>query len=52
MHMQITDNGRSNRMLHTNRAREPHVYLDLFIYDTVSKRKSSKFHLKIPAHES
>ena len=52
MQMQIIDNGRSNRMLHINRAWEPHVNLDSFISDTVSQRQSSKFHLKIPAHES
>ena len=52
MQMQITDNGRSNRMLHINHAREPHVNQDLFISDTVSQRESSKFHLKIPAYES
>ena len=52
MQMQITDNGRSNRMLHVNRAWEPHVNLDSFISDTVSQKKSSKFDLKIPACES
>ena len=52
MQIQITDNGISNRMLHINRAWETHVNLDSFISDTVSQRKSSKFHLKIPAHES
>ena len=52
MQMQITDNGKSNRMLLVNHAREPHIYLDSFLSDTVSQRKSSKFHLKIPACES
>ena len=52
MQMQITDNGRSNRMLHINHAQGLHVNLDSFISDTVSQRKSSKFHLKIPACES
>ena len=28
MQMQITDNGRSNRMLFVNRAQEPHVNQD------------------------
>ena len=28
MQMQITDNGRSNRMLHVNYAQEPHVNQD------------------------
>ena len=28
MQMQITDNGRSNRMLHVNHAREPHINQD------------------------
>ena len=48
MQMHITDNGRSNSMMHVNCAGEKHVNLDSFIYDTVSQRKSSKFHLKIP----
>ena len=52
MQMQITDNGIYNRMLHVNHAWEPHVNLDSFISDTVFQRKSSKFHLKIPACES
>ena len=52
MQIQITDNGRSNRMLHVNCAREPHVNQDSFISDTVSQKKGSKFDLKIPAHES
>ena len=52
MQMQITDNSISNRMLHVNRVQEPHVNLDSFISDTVSQRKSLKFHSKIPARES
>ena len=31
---------------------EPHVNPDSFTFHTVSQRKWSKFHLKIPAHES
>ena len=41
--MQITDNGRSNRMLHVNHAWEPHVNQDSFISDTVSQKE-----IKIP----
>ena len=52
MQMQITDNGRSNRMLHVNRAWELHGNQGLFISHTVSQKESSKFHLKIPACES
>ena len=51
MQMQITDNVRSNRMLHIHHARKKHVNLDSFISDTVSQRKSSKFHFNIPACE-
>ena len=51
MQMQITDNARSNRMLHVKHAQEPHCNLDSFICDTVSQRESSKFHLKVPVHE-
>ena len=40
------------RMLHVNRVREPHVNLDSFPFHTVSHRKSSKFHLKIPTRDS
>ena len=38
MQMQITDNGQSNRMLHINRAQEPHINPDSFISDTVSQK--------------
>ena len=38
MQMQITDNGRSNRMLHVNCAQEPYVNEDSFISDTVSQK--------------
>ena len=38
MQMQITDNGRSNRMLHVNHARDPHVNEDSFISDTFSQK--------------
>ena len=39
MQMQITDNGRSKRMLHINHAQEPHINLDSFISDTASQKK-------------
>ena len=43
---------RSMRILHINRVREQHVNPDFFTSETVSQRKWSKFHLKIPACES
>ena len=39
MQMQITDNGRSNRMLHLNYARESHVNQDSVISDSVSQKE-------------
>ena len=39
MQMQITDNGRSNRMLHINHAWEPQANQDSFISDTVSQKE-------------
>ena len=48
----FTFSGRSNKILHVNRVREPHVNPDSFTFDPVSQRKLSKFHLKIPACES
>ena len=40
------------RMLHVNRVWEPHVNLDSFTFHTVSNKKWSNFHLKIPTRES
>ena len=48
----FTFSGRSNKILHVNHAREPHINLDSFTFHPVSQRKLSKFHLKIPACES
>ena len=52
MQMQITGNGRSNRMLHINHTREPHITLDFFTFHRVSNRKYyQNSHLIIPASE-
>ena len=53
MQMQITDNGISNRMLHVNHGREPHINEDSFISDSLSKRVILTVHrsdtlIKIP----
>ena len=53
MQMQITDNGRSNRMLHINHAWEPHINEDSFRSDSFSKRMMLTVHrsdtlIKIP----
>ena len=57
--MQITissRNGRSNRFLYIYHAQdsvwEPYLTPDSFTFQTVSNMKRSKFHMKIPAHES
>ena len=39
-------------LLHVNRAREPHLIQIPHMAHTISQRKWSKFHLKIPARES
>ena len=43
---------RSIRMLLITCVWEPHINLDSLTFHPVSQRKWSKFHLKIPAHES
>ena len=48
MQMQITDNGRSNRMLHVNRAQELHVNQDSYTECHTLTMHGSHMLIKIP----
>ena len=48
MQMQITDNGRSNRMLHINHARELHINQDSYTECYVFTMHGSHMLIKIP----
>ena len=48
MQMQITDNGISNRMLHVNHAREPHINQDSHTECCMLTVHGSHMLIKIP----